>query len=470
MLAHALTAERATDQSPGSTRNADSNSQRVANSTIDFGLTKQNIPTSSPTNSNSVAQLLKKGDFKDLALFRLDVATWPEFIKILEQKDSHGLTMISQILERMPLTEDTFYAQQLVNKRKRVLKPGVSRIEELYFGKPLKPTWPQDDARELHKNVPGKKIVVTDGLESPTIITTASELLVFLMSHPAKSKDTPKGYAEPDVLQQALALMARSNKALHPDEVWNSVRQVKAQDELSDEEEDTPDLGSEAVKWPKGHWDKKEVQYGVPEEFGGKKSELQIGPQEFTDEPSEFRRDISQEDRNERLQSYARMLANMKFIGLHATTTENLGPLLIEGVSKEKFGSGHGVGKGNGFYVIPSNGKVPNLSKLEESAKAWGPHRVAVYLSEDCEPYQTIKGDTVDSLEDENTDHEKRYYVFGQAEIVIPPSLFGDIKLLRDPADITHGPTNRPAIPTKDSAVSFVDEVEKIKRENLQKK
>ena len=129
--------------------------------------------------------------------------------------------------------------------------------------------------------------------------------------------------------------------------------------------------------------------------------------------------------------SLRKRLTGHKLVGVHATTIDNLGPLMTEGVSHKKMASGHGVGKGSGFYIIPTPRGTKDLAKTETSAKFWDPSIVAVYLPEDCQAVDAEEGQTVETLEQESQSNEtRRFYIFGTQEGVIPPSLFPQIVLV----------------------------------------
>ena len=128
---------------------------------------------------------------------------------------------------------------------------------------------------------------------------------------------------------------------------------------------------------------------------------------------------------------------------------------MMEGVSGEKMGSGHGVGKGRGFYIIPAKNEIKSLDKAESSAKGWDPHTVAVFLPENCVRIVAQEGETVQTLEQKHKG-QKCYYEFGSEEAVIPPSLFPEILLVRDPADISVANPSYPAVPAKGSSLGFL--------------
>jgi hypothetical protein len=133
-------------------------------------------------------------------------------------------------------------------------------------------------------------------------------------------------------------------------------------------------------------------------------------------------------------------------VGVHATTMEQTGPLVKEGVSTKLFNTRHGFGKGNGFCIIPaSGGKV--TSGLIKDAKGWGSHVVAVFLPEAAAASWANDTDNVETLEEDNNDNDPLYYMFGKSEAVIPPSLCPDVRIVVDPADISMGDTEYEAEP-----------------------
>jgi hypothetical protein len=161
--------------------------------------------------------------------------------------------------------------------------------------------------------------------------------------------------------------------------------------------------------------------------------------------PGRYRRKLPEEEYEKKLQELRQSLAGYRLVGFHATTMENAGPLVQEGVSAERFGTGHGAGKGEGFYFIPGS-----TNRTIRSAKGWGGHVVAVFLPQSARSEWADDTDNVQTLEEQNTDGEHLYYMFGDDEAVVPPSLCRAIKIVVDPADISVGSRKYEAEPYAD--------------------
>jgi hypothetical protein len=225
--------------------------------------------------------------------------------------------------------------------------------------------------------------------------------------------------------------------------VWDIVREVteaKAKDPLK---------GGE-TNWPKGQWAKKNKK-----QLGAMEWELQ--EEETAEEPAQFRRKMTDKEWNVQVDALKRRLRGHKLVGVHATTIENLGPLMMEGIAADRIGTGHGKGKGQGFYIIPTMKGVVDLTGGEKSAAGWDPFLVAVYLPKHSMCMPAKSGDNVQTLEEEWG--EDCFFKFGADEAVIPPSLFAEVILVRDPSDITMADPGLPAEATEESALSFLEEL-----------
>lgn len=443
-----------------------------------------------------IIQRLKQGDFVELAPFGLDVGTWDEFIAALKKVDRLGLTMISRLLEQRELDEDTFQARRLVEQRKRELNPRRYDLVDHWFGDNSRLSSREEEQRghakatKAKKEAPSEslmqqanmlhaekseknKLVICDGVKELTVIRSASDLLVWLVSHPIGSAKTPKSFADPKILIKVLVKLGREDRVVNPAEVWDALRAVvepDSEEEVSSEDENgffATQEDSSDESWEEGDWDEVAVKGDDP--FGLKAKSLFDIEEDTEKVPSEFRRVMKETEYNEKLAALGKRLAGHKLVGVHATTIENLGPLMQEGVSPKKMGSGHGVGKGNGFYIIPTQKGVRDLTKAEKAAKGWGRSIVAVYMPEDCEFVKAKEGENVQTLEGKNKG-QKYIYLFGEEEAVIPPSLFNQIILVRDPADITMADPRLPVTPSKESAVGFLNKLNRPGEKNRSKK
>jgi hypothetical protein len=373
-----------------------------------------------------VLQRLKKGDFKELDSFGLDRGTWVEFADALRVLDEDSLRQALALLDsRTDASPDTARAKALV--KKQIHKWEAELTGENAEGEP---SFGEDEE--------GRPLLRIVDVGETTVITSASDLLVWLVSHPAGRANTPKSFASSPTLTRVLDLLAEIEGQVEPVDVWDAVNHVA---------EDQPDADREQ-DWPAGQW--------------GKKGMKQLGSQEWEAEneaPTNFRRKLPAEAYARQLELLRARLAGHKLVGVHATTIENLGPLMVEGVAEDKVDTGHHVGKGRGFYIIPAPRGVFDVTALEESAKAWEPFVVAVYLPEECFMYSAGPLDNVDKLEAENVAKDPNYYRFANDEAVIPPSLFSRIILVRDPSDITMADPSLLAEPTDQSAVAFTSKL-----------
>lgn len=416
--------------------------------------------------SNGIVQRLKKGDFSALAGLGLDVGTWIEFSDKLQHVGLSGTTMILRLLEQRGLDDDTMHAMRLVRQHQLKLRgrPRRPDLVDHLFG-PTKPSTTMTLANELFAEVTEeKKLVICDGILPPTVVHSASDLLVWLVSHPAGSAKTPRSFANSETMIQVLVLLEKARRVITPTEVWDAVRTVTRPPDVQEEDDEQEDDGhpvaaSEAAPaeevdwgavdgaeevdhgWKAGTWEAGKDQVGQPIEI-----------------PSEFKRKLPSAVYDEKLDALKQRLTGKKLVGVHATSMENLGSLMTEGVSDSKVDTGHGIGKGRGFYIIPTVRGIPDLTKAEKSAKFWDPSIVAVYLPTDCSRVVARDGQNVQTLEAANAGR-KCYYEFGAEEIVIPPSLFSQIILVRNPDDITQADPSLPFSTTKGSAVLFLNDL-----------
>jgi hypothetical protein len=392
--------------------------------------------------SGPVVQRLKKGDFKELAVLGLDVGTWIEFADAVKTIGVHGLTMASRMLElRSDMNLDTIRAKLLIDKQKYELrKPPHSRILDLF-----KDSEPRADLQPVVDKTREQEIVVGDNVAETVRIRTASDLLIWLVSHPAGSALAPVSYAEPSTMIAVLNKLWKQNRMIEPPEVWGAVREVVDENNKDDESaeeddrEDEPDVGPD---WPQGHWDKKE------DEFSGV---------EFP-EPARFRRKMSPKRYDEALAALDKRLSGYKLVGLHATRIESTATLVSEGVSKARFDTGHHLGKGKGFYVVPTSGALNE--SVRETALSWGSHFVGVYLPSGVKSILASEGQNVQTLEEVHAG-KNVYYLFGAMEAVIPPSLCDKVLLVTNPADISVADPQLEAEPDPRGPFDFVDDLPK---------
>jgi archaellum component FlaC len=98
-------------------------------------------------------------------------------------------------------------------------------------------------------------------------------------------------------------------------------------------------------------------------------------------------------------EKYPDLKGGYRKIGVHETKQENIGKLVKSGPSTEKLGTGHGLGKGKGFYVTPVGKK--KLSSAV-SGIAYENHFLAVYIHESVIECQSPdeQHNNVDSMAD----------------------------------------------------------------------
>ncbi|MBE1160669.1 DUF4157 domain-containing protein [Dyella acidiphila] len=269
--------------------------------------------------------------------------------------------------------------------------------------------------------VPTKPRLVIGNTEAGVdVIRTTSDLLIWLVSHPIAAKDMPRSYAAPETLRAVMELLEEYQEVISPSQTWAAVRKVDEKTSSSFDKK----------KWKDGIWGK-------------------------DNEPKRFRRKIPKEEYDEAVEKVFNRIGSHKFVGLHATSIENIGGLVKEGVSAARFGSGHGVGKGKGLYIIPTLG---NLNKsLRESLFSWGSNYVGVFLPAAARLRSAGDGDNVETLEAAREDNEIAYYSFGTAEAVIPPSLCDQVILVCDPAHISVAPAQYEAEVDDGSVDDFVE-------------
>jgi hypothetical protein len=258
-----------------------------------------------------------------------------------------------------------------------------------------------------------------DGVVS--IIRNTTDLMIWLGSYPLSSTESPKSYAEAPILNTALNVLRTYKKTLTNSKVWRVVAAI-AQDQGA-----VPEKYRGSGK----EWGELELVNSV--DLMGKENKQELVP-------GRYRRKLPDEEYQGKLQELRQSLAGYKLVGFHATTMENAGPLVQEGISASRFNTGHGAGKGQGFYFIPGESK-----KTITSAKGWGGHVVAVFLPESAEEEWAEDTENVQTLEQGNVARKPLYYLFGSHEAVIPPSLCGKVKIVVDPADISVGDKRYPA-------------------------
>ncbi|NEP49511.1 MAG: DUF4157 domain-containing protein [Moorea sp. SIO3C2] len=123
-------------------------------------------------------------------------------------------------------------------------------------------------------------------------------------------------------------------------------------------------------------------------------------------------------------------------IGVHQTNPKNLESLVKHGPSKDKMGTGHGLGKGQGFYVSYVGKK--SLSTVVKAVD-YGEGLVAVYLPKKFSPKQMLssEGNNVTEYEGNSENEKADYYIMsGGSEIVIPERNFKHIKLVTKPEQL----------------------------------
>jgi hypothetical protein len=134
--------------------------------------------------------------------------------------------------------------------------------------------------------------------------------------------------------------------------------------------------------------------------------------------------------------NFQRKHKGYKLLGVHETTNEKAASLVTNGPAADQVGSGHGLGKGRGFYITPIG------TKLSVDLD-YGECIVAVYMIETAERRGSGGIDNVDQLEKqyveefEEPEDQPCYYVMaGGGEIVIPERCFGLVKMAKERSDL----------------------------------
>lgn len=259
--------------------------------------------------------------------------------------------------------------------------------------------------------------VVIKHLHDIELISTPSALLTGLMSHAAPPEMTPKGYADDATLRAVLRKLAamsasRPDRPLTWPRVWNAVR-IVCKRRAGRGHQDLPNDADEQQHWRT--WKNLEEQ------------EFEVF--------KEHRRKMPDRDRVRVLASLQERLTSYTFVGVHATTVENVGALIREGISAVKLDTEHHLGKGPGFYFIPAR-SLDKLDSVVKAASPWGPALVAVFMPTGCLAVRAREGQNVTTLEKKH-DKLNCFYVFGKKEAVIPERLFHRARVVRDPTDVT---------------------------------
>jgi hypothetical protein len=364
------------------------------------------------TTSQPGIQRLKKGDFKGLEAFGLDVGDFTEFSTAAQRLSLYELAVVSSYLRS--ITDTNLDIQEAINRideqkaRLRQERPEPT----FHYGK-LRLSRTGGNATtgvlEKAKNEPQRQIVVRECAN--TTIKSATDLLVWLVSNPIPASEAPVSFARPALLTATLTrLWNWKREGVEPHEVWHALK-VEEQRETEGEQK------RDEMKWEEGEWETKVSRHTGFEETV----------------PKKYRRKMPQEAYQVAMFKLKKELSGYKFVGVHATRIESTGALVKHGVSSDRFGKNHGVGKGPGLYIIPTTGDV---AKDVKSAAFWDHHFVAVYLPEKYTLIDAKPGEDVETLEN---DHEEKnhYYRFADEEAVIPPSLLESVKLVSDPADIS---------------------------------
>jgi hypothetical protein len=135
--------------------------------------------------------------------------------------------------------------------------------------------------------------------------------------------------------------------------------------------------------------------------------------------------------------SFPSSKGNYVRIGFHETNSENVPTLVASGPSKEKFGTGRGLGKGRGFYVTPLSGA--KAFKTAAGAIAYGESFVVVYVHTHLKCYGT-SASTVEEADEICADDDRfkeTYYAMGAGgEIVLPERCFPSVKIAATPGDV----------------------------------
>ena len=170
-------------------------------------------------------------------------------------------------------------------------------------------------------------------------------------------------------------------------------------------------------------------------------------------EPQQFRRRMPDEVRAERQRILDESLSGYRLVGFHGTNVESVGSLVTHGPDPALVGVANGIGKGAGFYVAPVVGPAgttaPGTSSAKNDAKLWGKFLLAVYVKADVQVEEHFDGSgdgfefgSGSESESASTSGPVMTY-YGSDELVIPPALFGQIKLVRNVDDVamTSDPT-----------------------------
>jgi hypothetical protein len=135
----------------------------------------------------------------------------------------------------------------------------------------------------------------------------------------------------------------------------------------------------------------------------------------------------------------------LKKIGVHETRGENVEGLMADGPLAKKFGSGNGLGKGEGFYVTHVGQRtLYNAIKGVE----WGDNFLAVYVPQGMPAIQSKSEGTnhVDLLDEEHIDTRCYYIMSGGSEIVIPRRSFPWVKLVTTPGQLAPAQEKQPDV------------------------
>ena len=135
--------------------------------------------------------------------------------------------------------------------------------------------------------------------------------------------------------------------------------------------------------------------------------------------------------------NFPRGYKGYKLLGVHETTNERAASLVQNGPATDQVGSGHGLGKGRGFYLTPIGTKL--VVDLD-----YGECIVAVYIKNTAERRGSGGIDDVDQLEkqyieefEEPADQPCYYVMGGGGEIVIPERCFGLVKMAKERSDLS---------------------------------
>jgi hypothetical protein len=272
---------------------------------------------------------------------------------------------------------------------------------------------PFADWKEAYTILSQPKVLVTGSDGSVSIIRTTNDLMAWVGSYPLTSSDYVElgTVTDATVLKATLDLLITTKRKITTSKVWQAI--IKAKN------------GEKPKKDPKIDWG--EMDTAETYDLIGIKSDEGV--------PARFRRKLRPQDRADKLEEIKASLEGYKLVGLHATDMERMTSLVQTGINTKMFGKGHGIGKGNGFYIIPTPPKK-QISTILKSAKAWGSHVVAVFLPNSVELESAHDGENVQTLESNKKPSEQFYYGFGMGEAVIPPSLCKSVKFIIDPADV----------------------------------